>query len=489
MNYKVIFNILSFLIILTGILMTTGIPFSIYYGDDDITAILISAGITILGGIILWFFTRDADRQLLGKREGYLIVTLAYLFIVLFGSLPFLIYEYIGGIKDGITSFTDSFFEIMSGITTTGATILTDIEALPYGLLFWRSLTQWLGGMGIIVLSLTLLPLLGIGGMQLFSAEVPGITKDKLHPRVKETAKRLWGIYLILTIAEVVLLLFGGLNLFEAITHAFTTLATGGFSPKNASTAHYDSIFVQYVFILFMFLGGVNFALHYHALHMKFTPFKNNTEFKFYVSFVLIAAIIIMILHSPHKSGGFEESFRQSLFHVISIVTTTGYVSSDYENWAVFSAKIFFLLFFVGGCAGSTGGGIKFGRHYLLLKNGFLELRRLIHPRAVIPVRFNGKAVSPDIISNVQAFFILYMLLVVIGSLALSLLGVDFLTSIGSVASCIGNVGPAINGTGPMSNYAFLPDAAKWILSFLMLVGRLELFTVLVLFSSAFWKK
>lgn len=247
--------------------MTAGTPFSVYYGHDDIVAILISAGITIGFGLILLFFTRDADRIQLGKREGYLIVTLSYLAVTLFGSLPFMIYG-------GIPSFTDAFFETMSGITTTGATILTNIEALPYGLLFWRSLTQWLGGMGIIVLSLTLLPLLGIGGMQLFSAEVPGVTKDKLHPRVKETAKRLWGIYLILTVAEVILLLLGGLNLFDAITHAFTTLATGGFSPKNASTAHYDSIFVQYVFILFMFLAGVNFALHYQALHLKFQPFK-----------------------------------------------------------------------------------------------------------------------------------------------------------------------------------------------------------------------
>ncbi len=462
--------------------MTTGIPFSIYYGHDDIIAILISSGISLLAGASIWFFTRDADRQQLGKREGYLIVTLGWLSMAIFGSIPFVIHG-------SIPNYTDAFFETMSGFTTTGATILTDIEAMPYGLLFWRSLTQWLGGMGIIVLSLAILPLLGIGGMQLFSAEVPGVTKDKFHPRVKETAKRLWGIYVILTLAEVILLLFGGLNLFEAVTHSLTTIATGGFSPKNASTAAYDSIFVQYVFILFMFLGGVNFALHYYALHLNFAPFKKNSEFKFYVSFLIVAAVIVMILHSPHKSEGLEESFRQSLFHVLSIVTTTGYVSSDYENWATFSAKIFFLLFFVGGCAGSTGGGIKFGRHYLLLKNGLLELRRLVHPRAVIPVRFNGKAVSQEIISNVQAFFILYMMLFVLGSLALNLLGVDFLTSIGSVASCIGNVGPAISGTGPMGNYAFLPDTAKWILSFLMLVGRLELFTVLVLFSSAFWRK
>jgi trk system potassium uptake protein len=482
MNYKVILNILGSLLILTGILMTTGIPFSIYYGNDDIGTILLSAGITIASGMILWFLTRDADKTQLGKREGYLIVTLSYLAITLFGTLPFVIYG-------AIPSYTDAFFETMSGLTTTGATILTDIEALPHGLLYWRSLTQWIGGMGIIVLSLAILPLLGIGGMQLFAAEVPGVTKDKLHPRVKETAKRLWAIYLLLTIAEVILLLFGGLNLFESITHAFTTLATGGFSPKNASTAHYTSIYVQYVFIAFMFIAGINFALHYHLLHLRFQPLKKNSEFKFYASFIFIAAVVVMILHHPHQDFNLEESFRQSLFHVLSIVTTTGYVSSDYENWAMFSAKIFFILFFVGGCAGSTSGGIKVARHYLLIKNGMLELKRLIHPRAVIPVRFNDKAVSQDIISNVQAFFILYMMLIVIGSLALSLLGVDFLTSIGSVASCIGNVGPAINGTGPMSNYAFLPDAAKWILSFLMLVGRLEVFTVLVIISPSFWKK
>jgi trk system potassium uptake protein TrkH len=482
MNYKVILNITGFLLILSGILMTSGIPFSIYYGHDDIISILISSGITIFAGIILWFFTRDADRLQLGKREGYLIVTLGWLSMAVFGSIPFIIYG-------AIPSYTDAFFETMSGFTTTGATILTDIEALPVGLLFWRSLTQWLGGMGIIVLSLAILPFLGIGGMQLFSAEVPGVTKDKFHPRIKETAKRLWGIYVILTGAEVLLLLIGGLNLFDAINHAFTTMATGGFSTKNASTAHFDSVFVQYVFIVFMLFAGMNFTLHYFALHLKFEAFKRNTEFKFYILFIFSTTLIIMFIHRPHHVFELEESFRQSLFHVTSLVTTTGYVSSDYENWAPFSRIFFFTLLFIGGCAGSTGGGIKFARHYLLLKNGLLEFKRLIHPRAVIPVRFNDKSVSTEIISNVQAFFIIYILLFVFGAVLLSLLGLDFFTAAGAAATCIGNVGPGMGVVGPVGNFANLPDISKWILSFFMLVGRLELFTVLLLFAPAFWKK
>lgn len=475
MNYKVIINIIGFLLIMSGSLMTTGIPFSIYYGHNDIIALLISAAITILVGSLFLLFTKDADRQQLGKREGYVIVSLGWLAMSIFGSIPFIIYG-------AIPNITDAFFETMSGFTTTGATILKDIEALPAGLLFWRSLTQWLGGMGIIVLSLAILPLLGIGGMQLFSAEVPGITKDKFHPRVKETAKRLWGIYVILTAAEVVLLLIGGLNLFDAINHAFTTMATGGFSTKNVSTAHFTSPFVQYVLIVFMFFAGMNFTLHYYALHLKFESFKRNSEFKFYALFLITVTLFVMVIHRPHHTFSLEESFRQTLFHVVSLTTTTGYVSSDYENWAPFSRMIFFVLLFVGGCAGSTGGAIKFARHYVLLKTGSTELKKLVHPRAVIPIRFNDKAVGQEILLNVQAFFILYILLFVFGSILLSILGSDFLTAVGAVATCIGNVGPGMGAVGPVSNFAELPALAKWILSFFMLVGRLELFTVLILF-------
>ncbi len=481
MNFKLIFNIIGLLLIIVGLLIFTGIPFSVYYQSDDIPALIISGSIASFSGLLIWFFTRNSNKKEIGKREGYLIVTGSWLVMSLFGSLPFIIHG-------SIPNFTDAFFETMSGFTTTGATILTDIEAMPYGLLFWRSLTQWLGGMGIIVLSLAILPILGIGGMQLFIAEVPGPTKDKVHPRVRETAKRLWGIYFILTIAETILLLVGGMNLFDAITHSFTTMATGGFSPKNSSIAFYNSPFIQYVIIVFMFFAGTNFTIHYYALHRNFSFIKTNNEFRFYTAIIIIATIFIMILHLPHVDFHLEEAFRHTLFQVTSLVTTTGFVTSDYENWAPFSRIIFFTLLFVGGCAGSTGGSIKVIRHYLLFRNGFLELKRLIHPRAVIPVRINNKAVPPEIILNVQAFFIFYILLFLLGSIIMSILGVDFVTALGATATCLGNVGPGIGTVGPVSNFAHIPEAGKWILSFLMLLGRLELFTVIIIFSSYFWK-
>lgn len=481
MKYRAILHIIGFLLILNGLFILTGIGFSLYYQSDDISALLISGIGTSFCGLLLWFATRRTEITELGKREGYLIVTLGWIVMTIFGALPFIFYG-------AIPSYTDAFFETMSGFTTTGATILTDIEKLPPGLLFWRSLTQWLGGMGIIVLSLAILPLLGIGGMQLFTAEVPGVTKDKIHPRVQETAKRLWGIYVILTAAETALLMVGGLNLFDAINHSFTTMATGGFSTKNASIAYYTSPFVQYVFILFMFFAGTNFTLHYLGFHGKFKSFKENTEFKYYLGFTLFASLFILIIHLPHVDFHWEEAIRQSLFHVVSLTTTTGYVTSDFENWAPFSRMIFFALLFVGGCAGSTGGGIKFVRHIVLFKNGWTELKRLIHPRAVIPVKFNGKAVSSEIISNVQAFFIFYILLFVIGSMILALLGVDFVTAAGATATCIGNIGPGIGTVGPVNNFAHLPDIVKWILSLFMVIGRLELFTVIIIFSPTFWK-
>lgn len=482
MNYKLIINILGFLLIITGVFMMTGIGFSIYYGDDDIASLLLSGFGTSLIGALIWFITRKTDRLELGKREGYLIVSLGWVAMSLFGALPFVIHG-------SIPSYTDAFFETMSGFTTTGASILPNIESLPHGLLFWRSFTQWIGGMGIIVLSLAILPLLGIGGMQLYAAEVPGVTKDKLHPRVKETAKRLWVIYLVFTIAETALLMFAGMNFFDAINHSFTTMATGGFSTKNNSTAFFTSPAIQYILIIFMFFAGTNFTLHYLAIHKNFSFFKSNDEFKVYFYFILITALFVTITHLPFIDFKLEESFRQSLFHVVSLVTTTGYVSSDYENWAVFSRMIFFVLLFIGGSAGSTGGGIKIVRHFLLFKNGLLELKRLIHPRAVIPVRLNGKAVLPEIISNVQAFFIIYILIFVLGSILLSLMGVDFVSSIGATATCIGNIGPGFGTVGPVANFGHLPDLAKWVLSFLMLLGRLELFTVLIIFTPYFWKK
>jgi trk system potassium uptake protein TrkH len=342
--------------------------------------------------------------------------------------------------------------------------------------------------MGMIVLSLAILPILGIGGMQLFVAEVPGPTKDKIHPRIRETAKRLWGIYVIFTFTETILLLLGGMNLFDALCHSFTSMATGGFSTKQASIAHFDSSFIHYVIILFMFLAGTNFTVHYHLLHRKFDAVKNNDEFKFYGGLILVLGIVLALLLFLSEVADIGTAFRDSLFQVVSIVTTTGFITSDYELWGPFFQIIFFLLLFIGGCAGSTGGGIKIVRHLLLFRNSVLELRRLIHPRAVIPVRFNKVTVPSDIISNVLAFFLFYILIFVAGTIVMSLLGLDFLSAIGSVATSLGNVGPAIGSVGPSSNFAHIPAFGKWFLSFLMLLGRLELFTILIIFSPAFWK-
>lgn len=480
-NYRIILHFVGYLLILNSLFMISGIPFSVYYGDNDITSLLLSGFITALVGLTLWYFSRKEKGEV-RKREGYIIVSIGWVVMSIFGALPFVIHGC-------IPSYTDAFFEVMSGFTTTGASILNNIESIPHGLLFWRSLTQWIGGMGIIVLSIALLPILGIGGMQLFVAEVPGPTKDKIHPRVKETAKRLWGIYFIFTLLETVLLLLGGMNLFDSINHAFTTMATGGFSTKQASIAHFDSPFIHYVIILFMFLAGTNFSLHYHVLHANFKSVYKNDEFRFYAKLIFIFTIIVTIGLLINSISSPTDSFRNSLFQVVSIVTTTGFVTSDYESWGVFFQVIFFILLFTGGSAGSTGGGIKMVRHLMLLKNSFLELRRLVHPRAVLPIRFNQSAVPQDIIYNILAFFLFYIAIFVFGTVIMSLTGLDFLSSMGSVATSLGNVGPAIGSVGPIDNFAHIPDFGKWFLSFLMLLGRLELFTILIIFSPAFYKK
>ncbi len=481
LNYKVIFNIVGFLLVLDGIAMMLGIPFSAYYGDDDILVLLLSGLGTGIIGYVLYFFTKESNKDI-RKREGYIVVSLGWLAMTIFGAIPFVIYG-------AIPSYTDAFFETMSGFTTTGASILNDIESIPHGLLFWRSLTQWLGGMGFIVLSLAILPILGIGGMQLFVAEVPGPTKDKIHPRVRETAKRLWGIYVIFTVAEIILLFIGGMGFFDAVCHSFTTMATGGFSTKQSSIAYYTSPFIQYVIILFMFLAGANFSLHYYWLHRKIKPVTQNEEFRFYFYLIIGFTALIFFGRVFDSTIGAELTFRESLFQTVSMITTTGFVSADYEMWGVFFHVIFFLLLFIGGSAGSTGGGIKVVRHLILIKNSALELRRLIHPRAVIPVRFNNTTVSQDIVLNIMAFLLFYIAIFVFGSLVLSFIGLDFLTSMGAVATSLGNVGPAIETVGPVDNFAHIPDIGKWFLSFLMLMGRLELFTVLIIFSPAFWKK
>ncbi len=481
-NYQLIGNILGILLLLNGSFMLLCIPFSLYYQDGDIWAILISGGVTLLFGFVLWFFTRALKSKDLKKKDGYLIVTSGWLIMSFFGMLPYLL-------TGSIPNITDAFFETLSGFSTTGATILTDIESLNKGILFWRSLTQWIGGMGIIVLTVAILPILGIGGMQLFVAEAPGISPDKLQPRIKETAKRLWYIYLGLTISEIMLLLIGGMSFYDAINHGLTTMSSGGFSTKNDSIAHFESPFIQYVIILFMIAAGTNFTISYLGLHGLFKKVLENEEFKYYIGFLIGITIIITITVSEAVGSFSELNFRNSLFQVVSIITTTGYITADYTQWTPFIKLAFFIMMFVGASAGSTAGGVKLVRHIILIKNSFLELKRQLHPSAIIPVRFNGRAVEQNVTFNILAFIMIYISIFAIGSSLMGMLGLDFITAIGSVAACLGNVGPGIGSVGPVDNYNHIPDVGKWFLALLMLIGRLELFTVLILFTPYFWSK
>lgn len=480
-NYRIIANILGLLLLVEGVFMLLSALVSLLYGENEMFELSLSAGITIASGGILWIFTKNSDKTF-GKREGYIIVSLTWILFSFFGALPFLLTGY-------IPFFTNAFFETMSGFTTTGASILNTIEKLPHGILFWRSVTQWMGGMGIIVMSLAILPILGIGGMQLFVAEVPGPTPDKLHPRIKETAKRLWGIYIILTLMETLLLWAGEMSFFDALNHSFTTMATGGYSTKQNSIAYFTSPYTHYVIIAFMFLAGTNFTLSYFAMHLKFKKVFKNEEFLFYGFLLLIFTLIVAT--GLYFSEGFsiEHSFRNSLFQVVSIVTTTGYATADYTSWLPVLTILIFVCMFTGGSAGSTGGGIKMMRILVIIKNSFLELKRQIHRNAVIPVRLNKDAIPNPIITNILAFTFFYILIVIVSTVIMSSMGYNLETSMGAVAATLGNIGPGIGLVGPTHNYAEIHSFGKWFLSFLMLIGRLELFTVLILFSPSFWKK
>ncbi len=481
LNYRKIVNVLGLLIIIEGFFILLCMPASFFFDDGDFSAFSVSAGIMFFTGGITWYFTRGADNSI-GKREGFIIVSLVWIIFSLFGSLPF-------WLSGSIPSFSNAFFETMSGFTTTGASILEDIEAMPRGLLLWRSLTQWMGGMGIIVLSLAVLPVLGIGGMQLFVAEVPGPTKEKLHPRVKQTARRLWGIYIFFTILEIILLLSGGMNFFDSVCHSFTTMATGGYSTKQASIAYFESPYIQYIITLFMFIAGTNFILSYFAINLRFSKLWKNEEFRFYLSLVLFFVLILTVGLIFMEGYRIEESFRLASFQVVSIVTTTGFVTVDYLGWIPALTILIFVLMFFGGSAGSTGGGIKIIRILLVLKNTYLEIKRLMYPNAVIHVKLNSRPISQNIIGNVLAFVFIYILILIISVVVISSMGYEIDTSFGTAAACLGNIGPGMGRVGPVENYAHFPDTGKWFLSFLMLLGRLELFTVLVLFAPSFWRK
>ena len=492
-NYKIIFHIMGLLLLVNGGFMLLSSTISLAYKDGVFTKIFLAGLVTIAIGGMVMFLTKKHKKEI-QKKEGYIIVTFGWVFMALVGTLPYIF-------SGAIPGFTNAFFETMSGYTTTGASILNDIESVPKGVLFWRSITHWIGGMGIIVMAIAILPLLGIGGMQLFTAEAPGPGADKLHPRITDTAKRLWLIYVGYTIAETFLLQLAGMSFFDAINHSLSTLSTGGFSTKNASVAHWNgSPLIQYIIMLFMFLAGTNFVLSYFAFKAKFNKIIRDEEFKLYTFLILGFAVVttLVIYYRPELSttsvdhpmvlGRFESAWRHGLFQILAIITTTGFVSADFTAWGSFLTIFFFGLMFLGGSAGSTAGGIKIMRHLLMIKNGLVEFRRTLHPRAILPVRYNNRAVQQPIVFNILAFFILYMLSFIVGVLVFSALGLDFETALGGAASSLGNVGPALGDLGPVKNYSSLPNVAKWWASFLMLIGRLELFTVLILLTPFFWR-
>ncbi len=481
-NFKIIGSLLGILLIINGVFMLLCLPVSLIYQEGGVFPLIMSGLISAGIGAALWWSTRKRSNNTLSKRDGYLIVTIGWLGMSLLGTLPYIF-------SGSIPNFTNAFFETISGFTTTGASILNDIESIPKGILFWRSLTQWMGGMGIIVLAVAILPILGIGGMQLFVAEAPGLRPDKLQPRIAGTAKRLWLIYVGLTLAEFVLLLLGGMSIFDALNHSLTTMATGGFSTKQDSIAYFNTPYIQYVIIFFMFIAGTNFTLTYFGFKGNFKKVWANEEFRVYLIGVVSLGMVVSIGLFVISDIGFEESFRNALFQVVSIITTTGFVSVDYTTWTPALTILFFMLMFLGASAGSTAGGVKIVRHLLLLKNGFLELKRQIHPAAIIPVRLNNKAVSQEITSNVLGFIMIYLTIYVTSTIVMGLIGVDFETALGSVAASLGNIGPGLGSVGPAHNFAHLPAVGKWFLSFLMLLGRLELFTVLILITPYFWKR
>jgi trk system potassium uptake protein TrkH len=444
--------------------------------------LLKSIGVTLVSGLILYFFFRGARREVMTHREGMGVVALGWAAAGFFGALPY----YWGGV---FNTFSDAMFESVSGFTTTGASVLTQIEMTAHGFLFWRSLTHWLGGMGIIVLSLAIMPIVGIGGMQLYKAEVPGPAPDKLKPRIRDTAMVLWKVYVLLSAAETVLLMLGGMDLFDALCHTFGTMATGGFSTRNASIGAYNSSYVDTVVIIFMLFAGINFSLHYRCLTGDCRAFWRNSEFRFFIGIatVFFLTVTLSLFGTVYDSLG--NAIRFGAFQVISIITTTGYVTADYEMWPSLPQSILLFCMFLGASAGSTGGGMKCLRIMLLLKHSYKQIFSLIHPRAVVQVKLGGRPVPDEVLHSIWGYFMLYLGLFILSSFLLAAMGVDVVTSFAAVAATIGNIGPGLGMVGPTDNYIHIPMMGKWLLILCMLLGRLEIYTILILFVPEFWRK
>ena len=477
------------MLVITGLSMLIPTVISWSLSEPDLSGHLQSMIICIVVGIPFWLITRRS--RALNSKDGFAIVSFAWLIVAFAGSLPF----YLSGT---IPNFTDAWFEAMSGVTTTGATIIGNlttlpnlpngIESMPHGILFWRSFLQWIGGMGIIVFTIAILPLLGVGGVQLFKAEVPGPVADKIRPRVKETAKILWMVYVGFTFLQFLLLGFAGMPWFDSICHAFTTMPTGGFSTQNASIAAYSNPLIHYIIIFFMFIAGVNFTLHFRAITGNFKSYFKDYEFKVYFFILFFATTFIFFNISYSESDLSHNTFQISLFQSLALMTGTGYANANYELWPFFSQLLLFFMMFFGAMGGSTSGGMKIARVILLIKYAASETRRMLHSRAIIPIRIGDRTISDDVIRNTLGFFLIYLSFFMITALVLTALNFDFLSSLSAAASAIGNVGPAFGAFGPTDNYALLHPIGKWMMTFCMLLGRLEIFTIMVLFSRTFWR-
>jgi trk system potassium uptake protein TrkH len=477
-NFRIIARIFSLLLIVEGLFMLLSLAVSFIYHEPAVSSFFYSALITLVTGIIVFTPLRNEER-VTGKKEGYLIITGAWLLLSLFGTLPYLF-------SHSVNNFTDSFFESVSGFTTTGATIFTDIESIQHGILFWRSLTQWLGGAGVIFISLYVLPLFKTIYIQLPAGDFTGQPSDKIHPRIKDAAKRLFYIYGILTLVESVLLLIGGMPVFDAICHSFSTLSTGGFSTMNRGIAAFSSPYVKIVITLFMFIAGMNMSFIYFGIKGNFRKIFSNSEFLFYcitcAVFMLLVSALLML-----RSGN-GSSFLEGSFHAVSIITTTGFYLQDHALWGDLIIMILFVLMFTGGTAGSTSGGIKILRLLVITKNSRQELKRLIHPNAFIPVRLDTRTVPQTIIFNLLVFITLYFLIICASSLIISFMGYDMITSFSTSASMLGNIGPGLGEFGPFTNFSEMPVSGKLFSAVLMITGRLEILTVMVLMTRSFYR-
>ena len=481
MNKRAVLRVIGFVLAVAALAMLAPAAVSQAAGDDDAWSFLAAAAIGLVAGGLLWW--TGARAREIHVREGFAVVTLGWFSVGLLGALP-------AWLSGQIPGFTDAVFESISGFTTTGATILADIESRSRGLLFWRALTQWLGGMGIVLLALAILPLMGVGGMQLFRAEVSGPVTERLAPRISQTAKLLWSVYLLLTALQTTALMLAGLSLFDAVCHAFTTMATGGFSPRNQSVGAYANPAVHWIIIVFMFLAGANFALHFLALRGKLRVYARDDEFRFYVLVTLVATVLISVpLLLGRHYGALEETLRHGIFQTVSIITTTGFTTADYALWPPVAHAVLLVLMAVGACAGSTAGGIKLMRLLILLKAAKQELRRLVHPRAVTTLWYNERTLTPQLVGNVLGFLLLFILVIIAGIVILTLGGRDLVTAAGATLATLGVVGPGLGSVGPAESYAHLHVWEKWLLMFFMLAGRLELYTVLVLMLPETWRR